>query len=240
MTVSHVRPGKPPKGLRAASGALHSLGAAHFYVSALAAITRSLVFGFFVGIPLFSVGCSSVSGDAASRGGHPDQAAELYRRGAEQGDASAALRLGMLVDQGQVSTAKYGDAANWFKQACSLGNLPSCHNVGVAYEYGKNGVSKDYSEARNFYSKAASAGYMQSQYNLASLYSNGYIAPANDVEGLKWMLLAQTSAAKCKQEELCQWILRDPPGHRRRLEGRLSSAQQQDAAVLAKQWNRTR
>lgn len=56
-------------------------------------------------------------------------------------------------------------------------------------------------------------------------------------EGLKWMLLAQLSADKCKQQELCQWILRDPPGHRRRLESRLSSAQQQEAAMLAKQWN---
>lgn len=198
---------------------------------------RSLVIGVIVAAALLGWGCSSVPGDAAARSGHPEQAADLYRRGAEQGDASAALRLGMLLDQGRVSPSRYGEAADWFKKGCSLGNLPSCHNVGVAYEYGKSGVSKDYSEAHNFYLKAAAAGYMQSQYNLASLYSNGYVVPPNDVEGLKWILLAQTSAEKCKQQELCQWVLRDPPGHRRRLESRLSTAQQQEAMTLARQWN---
>lgn len=198
---------------------------------------RILVCGAVTVMALLGSGCSSVPGDAALRGGHPEQAAELYRRGAEQGDASAALRLGLLVDQGQVSVATYGEAGNWYKRGCSLGNLPSCHNVGVAYEYGKNGLPKGYSEARDFYLKAATAGYMQSQYNLASLYSNGHVMPPNDVEGLKWMLLAQLSAEKCKQQELCQWVLRDPPGHRRKLEGRLSGTQQEEAAMLAKQWN---
>jgi len=194
------------------------------------------MFWIFAIMALSSLGCSSVPGDAAARSVHPDQAAELYRRGAEQGDASAALRLGILLDQGRVNPSKYGEAADWFKRGCSLGSLPSCHNIGVAYEYGKNGVSKDYSEARTFYLKGAAAGYMQSQYNLASLYSNGHIAPANDVEGLKWMLLAHASAEKCKQQKLCQWVLQDPPGHRRRLEARLSSAEQQEAVTLAKQW----
>ena len=198
---------------------------------------RTLMFWLLVAAALLASGCSSVPGDAAARSGHPEQAAELYRRGAEQGDASAALRLGLLVDQGRVSAATYGEAGNWFKKGCGLGNLPSCHNVGVAHEYGKNGLPKDYAEARNFYLKGAAAGYMQSQYNLASLYSNSHVTPPNDVDGLKWMLLAQMAADKCKQQELCQWVLRDPPGHKERLESRLSSAQREEALTLAKQWN---
>jgi TPR repeat protein len=184
-----------------------------------------------------SVACSSVPGDAALRGGHPDQAAELYRRGAEQGDAAAALRLGLLVAEGRVSTSKYGESGTWYKRACELRSLPGCHNVGVSYEYGKNGLAKDLVEAQAYYSKAAAAGYMQSQYNLGSMYSNNYITPSNDIEGLKWLVLAQKAAAECKQEQLCQWILQDPPGHRRRLENRLSSAQQNEAHALAAQWN---
>jgi len=185
-------------------------------------------------------GCSSVPGDAALRGGHPDQAAKLYQRGAQQGDAAAALRLGFLLDQGLVSAEKYGEAGDWFKKGCSLGNLPSCHNAGVAYEEGKNGFAKNHAEARAYYLKAATAGYMQSQYNLASLYSNGYVTPSNDVEGLKWMLLSQAAAKKCSSQGLCQWILEDPPGHKRRLESRLSSAQQQESALLAKDWKPAR
>jgi len=198
---------------------------------------RTLAFSVFGAMALLVSGCSSVPGDAALRSGHPEQAADLYRRGAEQGDATAALRLGLLLDQERVSSAKYGVAGDWFKRGCSLGDLPSCHNVGVAYEYGRNGLTKDYAEAHRFYLAAAASGYMQSQYNLASLYSNEHVIPSDDMEGLKWMLLARMSAERCKQQELCQWILEDPPGHGRRLEGRLSPAQREEAAIRAKQWN---
>jgi TPR repeat protein len=197
---------------------------------------RALIVGVLASVLLAASGCSSVPGDAALRSGHPEQAADLYRRGAEQGDASAALRLGFLISEARVSASKYGEAGDWFKKACALGNLPACHNVGVAYEYGKNGLPKDYAESRNFYLKAAVEGYMQSQYNLASLSSNNYVTPPADVEGLKWMLLAQMSADKCKQQPLCQWVLEDPPGHKGRLEGRLSGKQQQEARNLANQW----
>jgi hypothetical protein len=146
------------------------------------------------------------------------------------------LRLGLLLDEGRVSASTYGSAGTWFKKACDLGSLPGCHNVGVAYEYGKNGLAKDYELAREFYAKAAATGYMQSQYNLGSMYSNNYISPPNDVEGLKWLFLAQMSAATCKQHQLCRWVLDDPPDHKRRLEARLSSTQQQEARTLAAQW----
>src|SRR6266487_3375235 len=156
-------------------------------VSLLEAFMRALIVGVLASVLLAASGCSSVPGDAALRSGHPEQAADLYRRGAEQGDASAALRLGFLISEARVSASKYGEAGDWFKKACALANLPACHNVGVAYEYGKNGLPKDYAESRNFYLKAAVEGYMQSQYNLASLYSNNYVTPPADVEGLKWM-----------------------------------------------------
>lgn len=197
---------------------------------------RAITFGAMAALLISAAGCSSVPGDAALRGGHPEQAADLYRRGAQQGDASAALRLGLLIDEERVSSSKYGEAGDWFKRACDSGSWPGCHNVGVAYEYGKNGLSTDHALAHSFYLKAASEGYMQSQYNLASLHSNNYITPPDDVEGLKWMLLAQMSAEECKQVQLCQWVLEDPPGHKLKLEGRLSAAQQQDARTLAARW----
>ncbi len=196
---------------------------------------RRLITGV-LGCILISVsGCSSVPGDAALRSGHPEQAANLYRRGADQGDASAALRLGLLIDEGKVSATEYGEAGSWFKKACALGNSTACHNVGVAYEEGKNGLVKDYIQAWKYYLMAATRGYMQSQYNLASLYSNSYIAP-NDVEGLKWILIAQNTAETCRKQPLCQWILDDPPRHRQRLERRMSNAQIQEAHMLATQW----
>ncbi len=67
---------------------------------------RALMLGVIASVMLAGAGCSSVPGDAALRSGHPEQAADLYRRGAEQDDASAALRLGLLIDEGQVSASE--------------------------------------------------------------------------------------------------------------------------------------
>ena len=181
-------------------------------------------------------GCSAVPGDAAQRAGQPDAAADLYKRGADQGDAAAAMRLAFLIESGRVGKAQYGESGDWFKRACTLGNSAGCHNVGVAYEYEKNGLPKNLAEARNYYQIAAEKGYMQSQYNLASMYSNNYVNPSNDVEGMKWMLLAQLSAEKCREAELCKWISQDPPGHKKKLASRLTDSQLREANSLAVQW----
>jgi TPR repeat protein len=112
--------------------------------------------------------------------------------------------------------------------------LPSCHNLGVGYEYGKGGLSQNYKLARSYYQKAAELGYMQSQYNLASLYSNQYFS--DDVEGLKWMLIARDNARKCSSNSLCEWILNDPPGHLKKLRNRMSEQQVIQAEASASIW----
>jgi hypothetical protein len=196
----------------------------------LLSISLSIVF-----LCLF-VGCAHTPGDAALRAGHPEQAASLYKQGADQGDPSAALKLGLLIEQGKVSNVNYGGAARWYERACELDSLPGCHNVGVSYEYGSNGVTKDIKKANDSYLKAAERGYMQSQYNLASLYANQYIEPQNNIEGYKWMLIARNAAQQCKDQPLCDWILKDPPGHMTKLKSRLSADQINQAESLAQSW----
>ena len=162
--------------------------------------------------------CSSTPGDAARRANQPAAAAELYRKGAEQGDASAALKLGLLLSE--KSVPNYGAAGEWFIKACNLENLAGCHNAGVAYEYAKHGLPQDYTQAARYYRIAAERGYMQSQYNLGSLYSNSHAD--GDIEGLTWLLVSQRSARGCSGQALCKWVLEDPPGHIRRLRQRMS------------------
>ena len=183
---------------------------------------------------MMAVGCSTTPGDAAYRAGHAQQAAELYRAEANQGDAEAALKLGLLLDEGKVSPAIFGTAGQAFTKGCKLGSLASCHNVGVAYEYGKNGLAQDRSEARTYYEKAAKLGYMQSQYNLASLYANRYFS--NDIEGYKWLLVSQMQAEKCASQPLCEWVLRDPPGHKQKLHDRMSEQDLRTAKQQASAW----
>ncbi|BDV43974.1 hypothetical protein GURASL_28970 [Geotalea uraniireducens] len=185
---------------------------------------------------IYFTGCALTPGDAALRAGHPEEAGMLYKAGAEQGDASAALKLGLLLEDGRVREETFGSPASWYEKACKLGSDPGCHNAGVSYEYGKNSVSKDITKAYSYYMIAAERGYMQSQYNVASLYSNHYVQPQNDVDGLKWMLLAQGAAKRCQNVPLCQWILNDPPGHKAKLKSRLSADQIKAAEALAISW----
>jgi hypothetical protein len=187
-----------------------------------------------LGIILLLSGCSTTPGDAANRSGHPEQAADLYREGVGQGDALAAFKLGMLIEEKRVSADVYGGSGDWFIKGCSLGNLPSCHNAGVGYEYGKSGLSKDLDNARTYYLKAAKRGYMQSQYNVGSLYANEYFN--DDIEGLRWLILANEAALLCRTEALCKWILDDPPGHMKNLRSRMTEVQIYEAEKLAKSW----
>jgi TPR repeat protein len=124
-------------------------------------------------ILLAVVGCSTTPGDAAYRAGYRPQAADLYRTGAAQGDATAALKLGLMIYRGEVPAATYGTASSWFVTGCDLGDTICCHNVGVAYEYGAEEgypeVTKDLAKAQEYYLRAARRGYMPSQYNLGSM-----------------------------------------------------------------------
>lgn len=184
---------------------------------------------------LLCCGCASTPGDAASRLGHPEQAADLYRRGAEQGDAEAALKLGLLLDQGPVAGSGLGSAADWYVKACDLGSPVGCHNVGVGFEYGKSGLDKNLESARAYYLRAARQGYMQSQYNLGSLYANQYLS--DDVEGLAWLLAAQEAASHCASDSLCRWVLDDPPGHISKLKARMSPSDIARAGTRALDFN---
>jgi TPR repeat protein len=184
----------------------------------------------------FCSGCAQTPGDAALRGGHPEAAASLYLKGAELGHGDAALKLGLLVENGTVSGPQYGTAVQWYLRACEAGELAGCHNAGVGYEYGKLGASKDMTKAYEYYLKAAERGYMQSQYNLSSLYSNQYVQPQNDFQGYLWMVLAQNAARQCRNVPVCEWVLEDPPGHKAKLKSRLAEAQVKEAEKLAASW----
>ena len=177
-------------------------------------------------------GCSTTPGDTAARGGHSAQAADLYRRGAEQGDATAAFKLGRLLEEGTLRDPAFGSAGDWYLRACDLGDMVGCHNAGTGLEYGSLGLGKNIEKARSCYARAAERGYMQSQYNLGTLYANQYFD--DNVEGLTWLLASQDNARGCAAEPLCKWILEDPPHHIARLRARMSPDEITKAEARAK------
>jgi len=116
-------------------------------------------------------GCSTTPGDAAVRAGHPTQAADLYQKGAEAGDALAALKLASLLRSGKVEESEFGKTIDWLVLSCELGNISGCHDTGNAFEYELPNLDIDYEKARDFYAISAEEGFTPSQYNLGACTS---------------------------------------------------------------------
>ena len=84
--------------------------------------------------------------------------AKLYPRGADQGDARAALKLGLLLSNQAIDG--YGLPVKWFIKGCSLGDVVACHNAGVGQEYPQHGLAQNDPAAARYYRVAAERGYM--------------------------------------------------------------------------------
>jgi len=84
-----------------------------------------------------------------------------------------------------------------FEKACNLGNNYGCHKMGIAYNNGLYDLDKDYKKAKQWYLKAAEKGYIPAQQNIANLYAHRLLDEINDIEGYKWLALAEMATAQC-------------------------------------------
>jgi hypothetical protein len=50
------------------------------------------------------------------------------------------------------------------------------------------------------------------------------------------MIIVRNAAQQCKDQPLCDWILKDPPGHTVKLKNRLNADQINQAESLANSW----
>ena len=60
-----------------------------------------------------------------------------------------------------------------YRRAAEMGDLDAMRNLGVYYEYGKGGLTKDEAKAVEWYKKAAEAGNAKAMYGLGYCYFNG-------------------------------------------------------------------
>lgn len=111
---------------------------------------------------------------------------------AEQGDAEAQVKLGLIYRRGRDVSQDYGQAQSWFRKAADQGSAEGQNNLGLMYDHGR-GVEKDFVLARKWYVMAAEQGHANAQYNLALLYANGQGVPQDDIEAYAW---ANISAAQ--------------------------------------------
>ncbi len=82
------------------------------------------------------------------------EAVRWWRRAAEQGNANAQSRLGILYDMGQGVPQDYAEAVRWWRRAAEQGNANAQFFLGDAYRRGQ-GVAQNYIQAYMFANLAA-------------------------------------------------------------------------------------
>ncbi|WP_189484211.1 tetratricopeptide repeat protein, partial [Alishewanella tabrizica] len=119
-----------------------------------------------------------------------DTEAELsqYRIRAEQGDANAQYKIGMLYDQGEGYRAQQ-DAVIWFYKAAEQGHPGAQQAVATRYIIGR-GVYLSDADAHKWYLKAAEQDDPWAQYVLGSNYLNGKGVTRSTSEAIKWLYKA--------------------------------------------------
>ncbi|MCE9591122.1 MAG: trypsin-like peptidase domain-containing protein [Planctomycetes bacterium] len=117
---------------------------------------------------------------AASRAG-----AEALLRSAEEGDAQAQFKLGVMYATGDGADKDPAEAAKWFTRAAEQGLDGGQYFLGLMYATG-SGIPKDPDEAVKWYTRAAEQGDAGAQFNLGFMYATGETVPKNAAEAAKW------------------------------------------------------
>jgi hypothetical protein len=127
------------------------------------------------------------------------ETAKWYRKAADQGDADAQYKLGLLYDNGQGVPLDYAEAAKWYRKAADQENADAQFKLGLLYDNGQ-GVPQDYAEAAKWYRKAADQENACGQYLLGILYDVGHDeVPQNYAEAAKWYRKAADQENACGQ-----------------------------------------
>jgi len=114
---------------------------------------------------------------------------------AEQEDAKAQYRLGLMYDSGQGGAPQdYKETVKWYRKAAEQGIVGAQLNLGVMYENGE-GVPQDYKEAFKWYRKAAEQGHIGAQLHLGLMYDKGNGVPQDYKETVKWYRKAAEQAS---------------------------------------------
>lgn len=105
--------------------------------------------------------------------GQEQQAVDIWKELADQGDIEAQFALGAIYTNGsQLIPANKSESIKWFRMAAEGGHTISQYNLGNAYERG-HGVEKSDQQAVVWWQKAAEKGHSPAQFNLGTHYVFG-------------------------------------------------------------------
>ncbi len=160
-------------------------------------------------------------------------AAREFRPLAEQGEALAQSRLGVMYARGEDGVPRdYAKALKWLRKAAVQGVAEAQFELAELYLMYHNGddVRKDDAEMVKWYRKAAMQGFAEAQYTIGTMYHTGFSygtgqsVPQDNVQAHMWYDLAVAQGFK--------WAAR----LRNTAADRMTSAQIAEAQRLAREW----
>ena len=124
---------------------------------------------------------------------------EAYRwlkKAADTGHVPSRYALAGMIERGKGVKQDYRKAAEFYRQAASLGNYADAQfSLGQLYFDGR-GVAHDYSAAFDWYTRAANQNHAAAQYLIGSMYAQGWGIKRDPIEAYKWLTLALPNAKK--------------------------------------------
>ncbi len=118
---------------------------------------------------------------------------------AEQGDAVAQNKLGVMYDNGEGVLADDQEAVRWYRLAADQGHASAQYNLGYMYSNGL-GVLEDDQEAVRWYRLAADKGHAMAQRNLGLMYEYGKGVLADRISAHMWLNIASANGDEYARE----------------------------------------
>lgn len=118
------------------------------------------------------------------------QAAEWYRRAAEQGHPGAQTNYASLLARGRGVAEDQKLAVYYWQLAARQGNVLAQYNLGLAYYRGE-GVVPDAQRALAWFRRAADEGMADAQFAMGQMNALGVGAARNSGRALTWFALAE-------------------------------------------------
>lgn len=149
---------------------------------------------------------------------------------ADQGDADAQYKLGVMYGDGLGVKQNSAEAVRWYRKAADQGHVDAQLNLGAAYSFGF-GVKGNSAEAVRWYRKAADQGHADAQLNLCLMYARGHNVRQNNVTAYMLCSLAASPPTSRASDEAQQLL--------KILTSNMTPAQITEAQKLAQEWKPT-
>ena len=112
------------------------------------------------------------------------EAANWYRKSAEQGNAEAEFALGQLYSRGWGVPRDEADAIQWFQMANSVESEGPPTDWAEVAGYG---MPRDPQQAAYWYRQAADKGHPEAQFSLGRLYASGTGVSRDEEQAARWV-----------------------------------------------------